>query len=271
MSDEKRVVFDLRPPEVSTWKCERNVMGHDAADSGNGCAGCDAEHVRMMDKHIGPAWRRGPEEVSMCGADVHSIPGSYNVCRLAAGHDGDHRDGDAFWPQRRPASARPGIEEYEVEDRIIDTIARVADGERAVSHEDIQALRSMIRGLLRGPAAPEWEALAVELRTREARMSGILCDLADVPSDPLEGLRVLAAHYRATARARSAGIDVHPSHLPTFVDLQHERLDAMVPAEPAMAAAAFMREEWEFPAEALAYLLMQRDQRDDMRVKEDPK
>lgn len=41
-----------------------------------------------------------------------------------------------------------------------------------------------------------WEDLCGELRMREARMSGILCDLADVPSDPVEGLRVLAEHYR---------------------------------------------------------------------------
>lgn len=55
----------------------------------------------------------------------------------------------------------------------------------------------------RGKEHPEWEALAVELRTRESRMSGILCDLVDVPSDPLEGLRVLAAHYRATRVGRA--------------------------------------------------------------------
>jgi hypothetical protein len=50
-----------------------------------------------------------------------------------------------------------------------------------------------------------WKQLAGELRVREARMSGTLCDLGDVPSDPLDGLGVLASYYREHRSTRSSG------------------------------------------------------------------
>ena len=49
-----------------------------------------------------------------------------------------------------------------------------------------------------------WEDLCVELRTRESQMSGILCDLRVVPSDPLDGLKVLAEAFRASQPERYA-------------------------------------------------------------------
>lgn len=77
----------------------------------------------------------------------------------------------------------------------------------------VQTTAQIIR-YLSDPKSPRrvervWEDLCGELRTRESRMSGILCDLGDVPSDPVEGLRVLAEGHKRRGVAMWCACGAH--------------------------------------------------------------
>ncbi len=85
-----------------------------------------------------------------------------------------------------------------------------------------------------------WEALCVELRTRESRMSGILCDLRDVPSDPLEGLRVLAeSHRKRSSNPQPVAVPWAKlwldTHVGTSSPAAERALDLLVESRPGSA------------------------------------
>lgn len=67
------------------------ALGHSPALAGEGCPGCDAEHERMMDKHVGPSWRdKAP------GVYVDPFDG-------AGARDGDRAEARALLKGRREA------------------------------------------------------------------------------------------------------------------------------------------------------------------------
>ncbi len=50
----------LRPGVATPTPCKAGIFCPSGAMAGNGCDACDAEHARLMDKHVGPAWPGEP-------------------------------------------------------------------------------------------------------------------------------------------------------------------------------------------------------------------